>query len=416
MIIKKIIKNCLPYGIIELLRKCKTNVYNQNICERLFIDMNIIVDEKRERTVNIFFPGDIKPIITAGPLSILYLADFLHKMGLKVRLLFFPYKISSEKIKANICKFDCKFANFLDSVEIDFMEISNNSTNNIFISTTDIAVATFWESAFYAKQIQSYCKNNKFIYFIQDDERTFYKNSTEHILVENTYQFDFYGLFSTEILRQYFIEENVGNIRHKKSISQESPSYYKLSPKDRFVKRNGKKRFAFYARSGRNCCEYAEHLIKKACQEGILTKEWEIYGIGAGETKDVEIGKECYIHLQKSIPLQAYRDNLHTYDVALVLMETPHYSMLPIDFALSGCIVITNTFKTKTKEALSNISKNILGSNFDVESMLESIKQAVLISGNLEDRYKNAIESNYSTIDNIFNKKHEDWINNILME
>jgi len=414
--IKKIIKNCLPYGFVKLLRKNKVDIYSQNICERFFININVIVDEKREQTINIFFPGDIKSTISAGPLSILYFANFLHNMGLNIRLLFFPHKISSEEIKVNICKFDHKFRDFCNTVEIDFMEISNNSTNKIFISTQDIAVATYWESAFYAKQIQSYCNSKKFIYFIQDDERTFYKNGTEHLLVENTYKFDFYGLFSTEILRQYFIEENVGNICLKKSISQESPSYYKLPSKNEFVKRSGKKRFAFYARFGRNCYEYAEYLIKKAYQIGILTKNWEIYGIGAKEAKDIEIDEDMQIHLQKSIPLQTYRDNLHTYDVALILMETPHYSMLPIDLALSGCIVVTNTYKTKTREALSNISKNILGSSFDLESMLKSIKQAVLISENLEERYKNAIESNFSTIDNIFNEKHKIWINDILAE
>ncbi|GBU25835.1 hypothetical protein R83H12_02494 [Fibrobacteria bacterium R8-3-H12] len=44
--------------------------------------MNIIVDEKRERTINIFFPGNIKSTITGGPLSILYFANFLHNIGI----------------------------------------------------------------------------------------------------------------------------------------------------------------------------------------------------------------------------------------------------------------------------------------------------------------------------------------------
>jgi hypothetical protein len=89
--------------------------------------------------------------------------------------------------------------------------------------------------------------------------------------------------------------------------------------------------------------------------------------------------------------------------------------MLPIDLALSGCVVVTNTYKTKTKEMLSNISANIIGFDFDLELGIEAIKQAISNSENLEDRYKNAIESKYPTIDNIFNDKHKAWISDILI-
>jgi hypothetical protein len=419
--LKKIIINCLPYGLIKLLKSIKNSNKNNNICEQIFSDINVVIDEKRKQTVNILFPETIEDKITAGPLSILYFAKFLNDIGLNVRLLFYPKCVYKKQVIANICKLDNEFDDFCKSVEIDYLQILNKkSVNAISISPNDITVATHWTSAFYAKHIQSYCHNKKFIYFIQDDERIFYKNGTEHVLVENTYKMDFYGLFSTEILRQYFLQENIGNIcgKNNSSISQESPSYYELPPKENFLKNKSKrrKRFIFYARSGRNCCEYAEYLIKLACQRGIITTDWEIFGLASEKTENIEIGNGLQIHLQKSMPLKLYKESLHIYDVALILMESPHYSMLPIDLALSGCIVVTNTYKIKTKEKLSKISENIIGSDFDIESMLQSIKLAISNSEDLESRYKNAIESNYSTIDNIFNEKHRTWINALLSD
>jgi hypothetical protein len=416
--IRKIITNCLPYGLYKLIKSVKSG----NICTQIFSDINIVIDEKRKQTVNILFPaGVVRNTTTAGPLSILYFAKFLYDIGLNVRLLFYPKSVCKRDIVDNICQFDDKFNDFCKAVEIDYLQFLNKesvSVNTISISPNDITVATFWTSAFYAKQIQSHCNDKKFIYFIQDDERIFYRNGTEHVLVENTYQLDFYGLFSTEILRQHFLQENIGSISDKNnpSVSQNSPSYYKLPSKEEFLRKKtkSKKRFVFYARGGRNCCEYAEYLIKLSCQKGILTNDWEILGLAAEKTKNTEIENGIQIHLQKSVPLKVYQERLYTYDVALVLMESPHYSMLPIDLALSGCIVVTNTYKTKTKEILSKISENIIASDFDIESMLKSIKLAISNSENLENRYKNAIESNYPTVDNIFNEKHKIWINNIL--
>jgi len=415
MKLKSIIKNCLPYGLIKHLKPLrKRNV--PNICEKVFANINVIVFEEREQTINILFYGTIKDTISAGPLSVLYFANFLCEMGLNVRLLFGSHSVSEKQIRINISKFDSRFDNFCKHAEIKFLKFLE--TDSIEISPKDITVATYWSTAFYAKRIQSYCNNKKFIYFIQDDERIFYENGTEHVLVENTYNMNFYGFFSTELLRQHFLQENIGGFRDKNiiSISQNSPSYYKLPAIDVFMKRAPKKRFVFYARSGRNCCVYAEYIIKECCKKGILTNDWEIIGLAAEESKKVEIENGIFIHLQKTKPLKTYINNLYTYDVALILMESPHYSMLPIDLALSACIVVTNIFKTKTKEALSNISANIIGTEFNVESMLESIKLAVSNSENLENRYKNAIEANFPTIDNIFNDNHKIWITNILKD
>ena len=63
---------------------------------------------------------------------------------------------------------------------------------------------------------------------------------------------------------------------------------------------------------------------------------------------------------------------------------------------------------------MNNISANIIGSDFGVEEMLDSLKKAVSLSNDIEKRYQNAINSNYPTIENIFSSKHEQWINEII--
>lgn len=82
------------------------------------------------------------------------------------------------------------------------------------IRTTDAIVATFWKTAFTAKQVES--KADKLFYLIQDYEPYFYPMSTEYLLSEQSYQLGLrgisYGSWCKEIIRKrHSVEvENIG--------------------------------------------------------------------------------------------------------------------------------------------------------------------------------------------------------------
>ena len=55
-----------------------------------------------------------------------------------------------------------------------------------------------------------------------------------------------------------------------------------------------------------------------------------------------------------------YADLLREHDVGLALMYTPHPSLPPIEMAAAGMLTVTNTFETKTADALAAISPNLI--------------------------------------------------------
>ena len=57
---------------------------------------------------------------------------------------------------------------------------------------------------------------------------------------------------------------------------------------------------------------------------------------------------------------RAYGELLREHDVGLALMYTPHPSLVPIEMASAGMVVVTNTFENKTAEAMTAISPNLL--------------------------------------------------------
>lgn len=116
-----------------------------------------------------------------------------------------------------------------------------------------------------------------------------------------------------------------------------------------------------------------------------------------------------------NMPLDEYRESLSTYDVALSLMATPHPSMPPVDLALSGCVVVTNTYKNKTSEVLEEISRNIISAPLLIEPLLDALRKGVELSGCLEERYENARNSSWPrSWDTALGSEHLKWIESIM--
>ncbi len=57
--------------------------------------------------------------------------------------------------------------------------------------------------------------------------------------------------------------------------------------------------------------------------------------------------------------MQEYKTLLPQHDLGLALMYSPHPSLLPIEMASAGLLVVTNTYGIKNQEYFSGISKNI---------------------------------------------------------
>jgi hypothetical protein len=85
-----------------------------------------------------------------------------------------------------------------------------------------------------------------------------------------------------------------------------------------------------------------------------------------------------------------YKNVLIAHDVGLSLMYTPHPSLVPIEMASAGMIVVTNTFGNKTKESLHRISPNIMGVAPTIDSIVAALRVAVSQTEQFEKRVAGA--------------------------
>lgn len=374
----------------------------------------VTVDDSRPVSINIVMQ-EISPHMSAGPLSILYFGRFLLKHGYHVRLLIVSERPASE-LQEILMYQDGAISEISGRFEVEAIRLQDSFT--LRVNSGDMSVATLFNTAYAASVIQSRCRNKRFIYFIQDDEREFFPASSLRCAAEQSYAFDCYPLFSTEILARHFLAEDIGQLRSRKAkvMSHGCPANYYLPPFEEFSRRTGKK-FVFYARpkNPRNCYDFAMYLIIRAVGEGLFDGSWEFYGIGYPKECDVGLPGNRVLHMLPNMPLEKYRQSLSTYDVALSLMATPHPSMPPVDLSLSGCTVVTNTYKNKTSEGLEGISRNIISAPLIIEPLLDAMRRAVELSSNIEERYKNAMNSSWPrSWDTALGSEHLEWIESIM--
>src|SRR5260370_15244318 len=79
------------------------------------------------------------------------------------------------------------------------------------------------------------------------------------------------------------------------------------------------------------------------------------------------------------LPRQAqndYRKVLRAHDLGLSLMYTPYPSLVPIEMASAGMLVVTNTYANKTREQLTAISRNIIAAEPTIEGIKHGLKEA----------------------------------------
>ena len=369
-----------------------------------------ISNSKRYPSVNILIPAINKNTLTAGSLGILYLGKFLWKKGCHVRFLLTEMK----SFEIDALRKTSGLDEIADNVEFEFIA---DKTNVLLLNENDIFIATLWNTAYLARYFQSFCKNKKFIYMIQDYETIFYPNSSISALIDATYNFDYNALFSTNILRDFFYKENIGNIKNKitesfeTSASTNLPTYEKFK-KNRSVKRN----FVFYGRPNRdrNMYDFGLYLIQQAIEQGFLKEYmWNFYSVGSKE-KVIRLSNRVKMQALPYMGVDDYKKWMVSADLCLSLMLSPHPSMVPIDFALSGSMVVTNIYKNKDEKTLQNICENILAGKPEIDALLQKIKQAVSLVDKHEMRYANAQKSNYCTsYDKMFGERHWLWFRNL---
>lgn len=357
----------------------------------------IVVDPARPEAVNVLIPGFDTKTMSAGFFGVFQVALFLHRQGLRVRLVLFDefdYRLREAKRSMR------DYPGLEEVLDLETVYIGDRRTP-LHVSPTDTSVATVWYSAYLARSIaEATGSGRRFLYLIQDYETRFFAESSLSSLAEQSYAFDYAALFSTEFLRGYFLKHDIGGINGKQSISFDNASAASLPALDDFRRMNsGKKRrrIVFYSRPmvDRNMFDLAALALTEAFRRGIFDPaEWECFGMGLGNASLKLIGDVR----SKALPrmtLREYIAEVPSFDIALTLMASPHPSLIPMDLGGSGAIVVTNTFATKTAESLQALSGNIIPAEPELEALIAALTEARDRASDLEARHRAAAAMTY---------------------
>ena len=342
----------------------------------------------QEEQVNIFMASVDPANFFGGYLAMYNVAKNFSDLGYKVRVIVIEQrKIAPEELEKTI-NHDKRLMPFLKKVE--FLPCCDEK-QEVYISEKDIFIATSIISARIASEAVKKTVYSKFIFLAQEYESIFFEHGHYSVLAAQSYRLDYFPIISTDILQRYFVdnsiipEQNKGVYFNNPVLKFDLPADF---PKKR---REGKKKLLFYARTQlhatRNLYPICCLALDRARELGyFLEDEWEIIGIGAGVGMQLLPSGLKIQHIGK-FDMQNYKEVLPKHDLGLSLMLSPHPSLLPIEMAAAGMLVVTNTYDIKDQAYFDKISSNIRAVSPDFESVAQGLIESAQRVDDLESRF-----------------------------
>ncbi len=280
---------------------------------------------------------------------------------------------------------------FLDRIELVY---AFDRKSIVSVSREDVFLATSWWTAHVAHQATQTLGKQKFVYLIQEYEPGFYAYSSLSAFAAESYQFPHYALFSTEILREYFMLNECGVFaqpggeRVSASFQNAITSVGPVTADELRAKRTRK--LLFYCRPEphalRNMFDTGLMALREAVKAGAF-QGWEFHGIGSmAVSGKIKLADDVYMDLLPRLDQEKYRKILKDYDVGLSLMCSPHPSLVPLEMAKAGMWTVTNTYGNKTAEKLNAISTNFLPTPTSVEGVARGLCEASTLVRDFESR------------------------------
>lgn len=336
-----------------------------------------------------------------GYIGMFQLAKHIAGSGLRVRFIIheqcdFQPATWRQKIQ--------KYAGLEDVFDLIEVEYRFDRAIPLRVSPEDRWVATSCWSAWLADSSARALGDKPFVFMIQEYEPYFVPHGSYYALSHAAYDLNLYGLFSTEILREFFRQKRFGIFRDGIAEGNaRSTSFHNAVLKfrvdgQRLRQRNGsRKKFLFYCRpeahAQRNMFELGVLALRRAIAEGALDPEqWDFYGIGTvGEQFVIPLPRGAEMVALPKMSLEEYAEYLPDFDLGMSLMYTPHPSLVPLEMASAGLVTVTNSCENKTPEVLREISTNFEVGEANVESLAAALRRAEGRIGDIEARVRGAV-------------------------
>lgn len=283
--------------------------------------------------------------------------------------------------------------NVSNKIELVHFPINQRAKYKLPISENDLFIASSWWSSYAIKQINM---REKFIYILQEDENIFYPSGYEQIKVNELFNdTSMVPIINTHVLFEHFKKNSYEHIKNDGLCFEPAFPYIENIKKD-FGHDKTVFNLFFYSRPSvpRNLFSAGLELIYNAIKERIIDgAEWKIYFAGQNMADFVFFDGTSSINLGK-LSLEKYVNFIPTVDLAICLMNAPCPSYIPLDLASVGAVVLTN--KYKEKKSLNNYSENIICSDTDLKSLLDSLSIAIKLAKNSQMRRSNFSKNNIS--------------------
>lgn len=353
-------------------------------------------DAARPR-LNLLIPTIDLRYFFGGYITKLALAQRLAERGSNVRIVVVDHcKYDRENWRRQLGGFN--LGSIFDDVEFAY---AYDRSKPLDIHPADAFIATTWWTAHIASRAVRELGHDRFVYLIQEYEPFTFPMGSFAALAAQTYSFPHYAVFSTEFLREFFRTQQIGVYAGSPVVGDHSSVAFRNAITDvgavgrEALAARRSRRLLFYGRpeehAARNMFELGVIALSRAGEEGAFDGVWEFTGIGTGgRSRSVKLGSRRKMRLVPRLDLDSYRRILLEHDVGLSLMYTPHPSLVPIEMASAGMIVVTNTFANKTAEALTEISRNLLPVEPTIEAIAAGLHEAARRSNDLGARVRGA--------------------------
>ncbi len=283
----------------------------------------------------------------------------------------------------------------LQKVEIEFAP--ERDLLRLEVNPRDCFIATTSWTAHLAHRATQELDRERFVFVIQEYDPLTYPVGTLGAVARQAYTYPHLAVFSTELLREYFRNHRLGAFAggaeqgDRDSVSFRN-AITRVDPPTVEDMRRQADSLLFYARpeahAERNMFELGLLAMAEAIHDGSLPASWRLYGIGAMEPSRVRITDQVAMDILPRQSQDEYRSLLREHSIGLSLMDTPHPSLVPLEMASAGMLVVTSTFENKTSESLRAISENLIPVEPTVDAISAGLADAVKAAGEVDRRIR----------------------------
>jgi glycosyltransferase involved in cell wall biosynthesis len=369
-----------------------------NFIKRKTAPLSLEVSSGASTRVNLLIPEVNLKYFFGGYITKFNLARKIAQRGFNVRIVIVDEcDINQATWRQQLSTFQ-GLENLLDVAEISY---EYERCQPLEVSRDDVFIATTWWTGHIAHQAASRLGGREFLYLIQEYEPFTFPMGSLASLAAQSYTFPHYAVFSTDLLRDYFRTHGIGVFSNGEKNGETRSVWFNNAITDvgditlEQIADRRPKRLLLYARperhAARNMFEVAFLAIQGAIESGVFDTDWEFTGVGAVDAfGDVTLGRGKSLKVIARQSQCSYRDILRAHDLGLSLMYTPHPSLVPIEMASAGMVVVTNTYANKTAEKLIDISANLIPVEPTIDGVALGLRRAVSAVSDYEQRVKSS--------------------------